>query len=116
MKHREFAIKNETWGFWVLIRIGGTRESALDRFKRWVGGIYSPPKNGPEATTIQKLGESSQLIWFRRKPRASVIAHEAFHVAYHVMDVQGCRPLTESNEEAYAYLLEWVVAEIQSNL
>ena len=45
----------------------------------------------------------------------SLIAHEAFHATLAIMKQKGCK-LTEESEEAYAYLLDYIVQEITKML
>lgn len=41
------------------------------------------------------------------------VAHESFHMTKKVMDIVGCK-LTESSEEAYAYLLSYIIRKIRA--
>ena len=38
------------------------------------------------------------------------VAHEAFHAVHYLLDTVGMK-LTDESQEAYAYLLDWVVEE-----
>jgi len=50
-------------------------------------------------------------LYFPIKPDAGTIAHEVFHAVVRHFRYIGV-DLTESNEETYAYSIDWIVTEI----
>jgi hypothetical protein len=54
-------------------------------------------------------------VFIEPKANINVICHEAFHVTKNVLDTAGLT-LTESSEEAYAYLIGWVAEKIQKEI
>lgn len=107
-----FRIQNDTWNYVVFVRIGGTIHEAEEWFeKKFQTGEreYRPFSN---ARMIAIEGEKSHLLWFERTPDEGRLAHEAFHSVAHVLRESGLRSMRSSNEECFAYLLEWTVNEI----
>lgn len=75
-------------------------------------GIYTLPE-GDDALTI-RTKKGNTVIRFSTKPTdPGIIAHEAFHAAYNVLDYVGMK-LSEESEEAFAYLLDSVVKQIHN--
>lgn len=114
-KLKSFKIENPLYSYVVFIRVGGSRDAAIAwTEKKFKGKVW--PLNSvlsrDNATCFFLEGEPSHVIWFSAEPRASMIAHEAFHSSYHVLKTAGMGALDEGNEEAYAYLIQWTVSEI----
>ena len=55
-------------------------------------------------------GQPLPIIWLRHKNIAD-LAHEVFHVVHWIMKYKGIY-LSDDSEEAYAYLLEYLMEEI----
>ena len=67
-----------------------------------------------EATVlIDKIGITNLVI----KPDANIntICHESFHIMVNIMDDVGMT-LSDSSEEAYAYLIGWVSEKINETI
>ncbi len=54
-------------------------------------------------------------IWLSDKASFGTVAHEVFHLAHHTLAKYGFK-LDYSSEEAYAYLIQYVVNEIMAKL
>lgn len=119
MKPKTFRFFNDTWQFEIVLRIGGTHEDASSHFDRLIDGRPSGSKSWRPGTQIKNYaavfmsrGEKGVLVWFAEAPDPGVCAHEAIHAVAHVMRESGLGPLNEDTEEAYAYLIQWLVDEI----
>lgn len=66
-------------------------------------------------TTMEMGGYLEHVIVFRdiRSESANTIAHEALHAAWRILDEVGVT-VDKPNHEALAYLLGWVVDQIES--
>ena len=75
---------------------------------------HTPENEVVEATVIEDDDGDINLII---KPDADIntICHEAFHITSGILEDAGLT-LTESSEEAYAYLVGWVAEKIQKVL
>lgn len=54
---------------------------------------------------------TATAIWLRPDASLAVVAHEAFHATFYVMEEKGIR-LSDASEEAFAYYLEWLMRGI----
>jgi hypothetical protein len=112
MRTRTFSVRNETWEFVLHVRIGGDEYSA----DQWSARIFRLPARDrgdapSDGTCYCVNGRADVAIWLRRAD-AQLVAHEALHLVAHVMHTVGMEPMSIRNDEAYAYLLGWVVSEI----
>ena len=67
-----------------------------------------------EATVIESISGQITLL-IRPKANINTICHESFHVTCTVLEDAGLK-LCGKSEEAYAYLIGWVAAEIKKAL
>lgn len=51
------------------------------------------------------------VVWLNKACDGDIIAHESFHAVLEIMRFSGLE-LTEASEEAYAYLIGWLVQAI----
>lgn len=51
------------------------------------------------------------VFWINPEADVPVVAHECFHATWSLLKQKGLE-LHESSEEAYAYMLEWLLREI----
>jgi hypothetical protein len=107
-------IVNDTFQYALFVRIGGTREGAIQWFEKKFSAERPEVQNvnGPTGTTFYKNYETSHLIWFAETPTPGITAHEALHSVRHVLTTIGFPEMCEQNEEAFAYLLQWTVNRI----
>lgn len=87
---------------------------------RWVNqklgsGFESGADLGTAARTFHEDDCADAAIVFYGLPDDGTMAHEAFHVVRHIMATIGM-PLSDESDEAYAYLLGWLVREISRRL
>lgn len=79
-------------------------------------GSFEPFDPSTEARVDGLQGRKSKIVWFRdRKPKASVVAHEALHVTIDTLKKSGMS-LSDNTQEAYCYHLEWLTREILKRL
>ena len=70
------------------------------------GGVYGTVEGYDRDGTI------IDVIWVDSKYVTNpIVAHECLHVTYHILGRQGLW-LTDSSEEAYAYLIQHLIAKI----
>lgn len=65
--------------------------------------------------TADEKDHSALVIFTNSGIRPNTIAHEAFHIVCLVAKHIGIQ-LNDSSEEAYAYLLDWLVRQLTINL
>lgn len=70
-------------------------------------------KRGKAHTTV--LPNNATLIFFKEKPDVALIAHESLHAVWMILDLMGVKP-TSDDDEIYAYMLEFFVGKIYTNL
>lgn len=114
---RSFRLTNDTWQYVLFIRLGGTKEQAVEWFEKKFGepAMFASGSDQPRllGSCIYRDDEKSHLIWFADKsPGAGIVCHEALHSTAHALRASGLGPLTLENEEAYAYLQMWTVMQI----
>lgn len=115
MKAKTFRLTNETWQFYTTVRVGGTEAEAEKAFSIIMG--EKPKALSVTAGTFNyREGEKSHMIWFKGVPTPGICAHEALHAVTHVMKEAGMGRLNDDNEEAFTYLLQWLVDEIMKRV
>lgn len=117
MKRRpiRFILKNDTWRFEVAVMVGGTAEDGA----KWARGLIGDgcqPGSGDARCWYADEGGGNAAIWFDGKPGADIVAHEALHAICHLMQSRGMEPMNPQNDEAYCYLLQWLVSGIGNKL
>ena len=68
-------------------------------------------ESGGKFEVYIKEGQDICVIWLPYKAPVSVIAHECFHAVYYILMKRGLW-LTDSSDEAYAFLLQFLVKNI----
>lgn len=66
---------------------------------------------GGRHQVFKKKEQDIHVIWLPLKASWDIIAHEVFHCVHWIMDDKGMT-LTDSSEEAYAYLIQYIVNQI----
>lgn len=101
----------------VAVSIGQTDDEIFAECKkRWPVDKYEDAVIG--SVSCQYPGSftrSSQFMIIRfkeKKPKDGLIAHEAFHAAFYILNSIGLYASYET-EEAYAYLLDYIVNKIK---
>jgi len=60
------------------------------------------------------------ILWFPKKPTSptdySIVAHECLHLVVHILNTWTCLPLDEEHDEAYTYLLQYVMKDVLTKL
>lgn len=113
---KSFRLDNLVWQFSIFVRVGGTKEQAHDwfckKFEIEEAGWLDSEQSATNARCFFNGDKTDHLIWFNAVPGASVLAHEALHSAHHVLTRKGLGKLSDETEEAYAYLIQWIVRQI----
>jgi len=107
-KPRHFEIYIPIYHLTIYVRLGGTTQQAYNYASKKLD--YSPPLQDDGSDASGKFlavpGKNDLCLWFKElKPSISCVVHEIFHAVCYIYQVRGIWPLTESNEEAFAYLL-----------
>ena len=71
------------------------------------------PEN--DALTIRTPRGSVVTRFHTRPSEPGIIAHEAFHAAYAILDYVGMT-LSDSSEEAFAYMVDWLTSHIHKTI
>jgi hypothetical protein len=75
-------------------------------------GVFDVADLGGGAAAVTQTCEQDGIVailFNRRHFAASIAAHEALHAALGIMRIAGVGPMDEHNDEAYAYVVSWVV-------
>lgn len=70
-------------------------------------------QDGYSAITLKRNG--NVIVAFKKKTNASIIAHESVHICNHIFKNVGIQPCLD-NDEAFAYLLGWIVKKIHKTI
>ena len=71
----------------------------------------SAKKQGAKFEVYIKKDVEICVIWITDKKRLDFLAHECMHATHYILANRGLW-LTDSSEEAYAYLMQWIVSNI----
>lgn len=113
---RRWKIHNPVYGYTLYLVLGGSEEQYHDYIRPRLDSIadgLSSKGSGSFGVCSYRDDLKHVAIWFPKRPSAAVIAHESLHSICHVMQFLGMERMTTENDEAYAYLLDWTVAEIE---
>lgn len=118
MKKRPFKIiKLNAFPYDVMVSFRNTPEEIKAELKKYGVKLDKEQEEylqrTPLAHTI-KMPNNAVLIHFVKEPTQGVIAHEAFHAAWMILATMGVSPSVDS-EEVYAYLIEYLVNQINDN-
>ncbi len=114
MIHR---IKVDVWRYEVIILTGMTQKEAF----AYLELVDQSEVEHAQGLTIVNLPKSKEgifrvAVWFIDEfPSVNLAAHEMFHVTYFILDFRELG-LTRSSEEAFAYLLDFLIEEISVNI
>lgn len=110
-----FTITGTIYPFDLMISIDEAEDVLFKRLKK--GGIEDSEWEGVKmsitttARTIMFPGNQT-LIRLKSPLSPGIVAHEAFHAAVYILDRVGMKLQIETSDEAYAYLLNYIVDEI----
>lgn len=107
-------IQLEAFPYDIMVATCVSKDLVLKKLKKY-GQVLDEHKkdflmNTAIACTV-KLPNNAVLIYFDEIPTQGIIAHEAFHAVWMILDHMGVDPHV-SSEEVYAYLIEYVVNKI----
>lgn len=104
-------IYNPVYGYSIIISKGDSVEKIINKANYKLGVRFTQDSNASGSVfCIPEI--SNHIIWFdKKKPEPDLVAHEAFHSVFHVLNRKGLA-LTLASEEAFAYLLSWTVLQI----
>lgn len=74
-------------------------------------GDLSDREPAARCLTTRRDGYFITSIWLNPAASIAIVAHEAFHATFYVMERAGVT-LTDSSQEAFAYYLEWLMRGI----
>jgi len=108
----------------VLVLLGYSIESACHELERnWedCGEFIRMLKQESSTTLGLVLGHNGTfLLWIKQMidtvDTYAALAHEAFHVAEVILEFAGIRYEVGVSNEAYAYLLDYILTQIYSEL
>lgn len=117
---------NLVWKCTVVVQAGGTIEEFVSYIKRDLRKHEVDDDDTLERSKEDiiaaarkagglcfKITERDVAIWFvDKKPTASIVAHEALHASFRMLEPLNINPDSMSGEEAYAYTIGWLVREI----
>lgn len=106
--------------FEVLVCLGGDKQFVIKNIKKFG---YTPDTEEEGHITMIGQGKcvmlknSATIIWLKNYPRAGsgVLAHEIFHATDFILDKMGIKH-TDSSDEVWAYVIEYLTKEIHKNL
>jgi hypothetical protein len=101
----------------IVVSIGQTDDEIFDECKKnWESEKYEDVViSAVSCQTLANCSYNSKMLMIRfkeKKPKDGLIAHEAFHAAFRILNSIGINPSYET-EEAYAYLLDYIVNKIK---
>jgi hypothetical protein len=101
----------------LVVSIGQTDDEIFDECKkRWEWDKYeSVVISSVSSQSLANFSSNSKMFMIRfkeKEPKDGLIAHEAFHAAFRILNSIGLNPSYET-EEAYAYLLDYIVNKIK---
>jgi len=106
-------VYNTTYALWV---------GPWDRCIKWARSDKYPEdlELGSAACTFWSEEGRSVTLWLGDEPMShaqwdSIVAHEALHAAWGVLDSSGVR-FTKESTEAFTYYLGWIVKQISSRI
>jgi len=118
-KRNRFPFLDSIYCYQYYISFGETCEDAcawVNKQEKNTGTnlLTAPPFNKHRrGHTIINTNTCVTLIWFRDlRPRIATIAHEAEHAVFYCLRSIGMKH-KDSSDEAYAYLLGWLVGGIE---
>ena len=112
-KHQRFILDTDMYPSIYYVQLGGEANEALAWYADKVG--LAPPPNENDRGSLGKFWATENspggAIWVHANAPACIIAHECLHATFHTLDCLGFT-LSEASEEAYCYLLAWLLDEI----
>lgn len=99
--------------YWVVCDLERYRWLINHEFGEKVPNKGEDERSYGKFVVYTKRGQQIAVIWLRKgKAKAGELAHEAFHAAHWILQSKGLW-LTDSSEEAYAYLIQFIVKSIK---
>lgn len=99
----------------LYVVVGKVTGEELYRYGKKVGvDIPNLKAEGYERSCGSCNFKDGVVILWLEKVRAGLLAHECLHAVNFILKDAGITP-TESSEEAYTYLLEWMVEAVWKN-
>lgn len=101
----------------IVVSIGQTDDEIFDECKkRWEWDKYEDTViSAVSCQSLANFSFNSKMLMIRfkeKEPKDGLIAHEAFHASFRILNSIGLNPSYET-EEAYAYLLDYIVNKIK---
>ncbi len=116
-KKKIFVVNLAIYPFDVLVCIGTEKHDVEERLQKHGYRLTQEEKDALEmpgrGKTTTLLG--NQIVIQTKENDIPVLAHEIFHAVDFMMDIIK-NPLTSSNGETYAYLIEFLTREIIKNV
>lgn len=81
-------------------------------------GEQAPKKSKSVTATYERYEKKEQnigVIWLNLEWTMDILAHECFHATHDILNEKGFW-LTDSSEESYAYLIQFIMMKILKNV
>lgn len=110
---QRFVVRCDTWLMSIRVFCGGPIEAAEKEYKKRCADVtFEMGRGGLQACVLKCSDSKGVVMWFSdSQPGGGVVAHEAIHAAWHVLEYSGVH-LAHDNHEALAYLVDHIVRAI----
>jgi len=88
-----------------------TNEQYVKMMERVFKTIVKPTTASGKFCVINNNNDDAGVIWVKNDINYGLIAHECFHAVCWILSFRGFW-LTDSSEEAYSYLLEYLFKQV----
>lgn len=107
-------IKDPIYGSVIHFYSGGAFSGARDWFKKLTNIDAEGELDDTDEGAIYGM-HKTYIVYFKKRPSISTLAHEALHLTHSVLQDSGLR-LSNESEEAYAYFLGWLTSELSKRV
>lgn len=104
------------YGGVLYLAFGDTLAECMDVLPKRCNGLFTKDELAMPAAAMTKGDENgggAAIIFMRDHVKFGVVAHEAVHAALSILASAGVGPMDDKNDEAYAYLVTWIVEEVE---
>lgn len=115
MAKRAFTIREPIYSADIWVSAGWPWKEAEKRINKLLNA-NNTEETESLARTLFIPGFMGCCIWFQKcRPTPCIIAHESFHATTHILKSAGVK-FSANSEEAFAYLIAYLVREIHRKL
>lgn len=110
---KTFTIKIEIFDARCIVQLGGSIQQAETLYSKKIAPVqFTGNQPNMIACCLHSDLCKSSVIWFKHpKPGGGLVAHEALHAAFHILELSAVRP-TAQEHETLAYLQEFIIRQI----